>query len=87
MSNQVRRKLRQALILLLGKAVLDGDILSLYPSKLAQLLPEHVHEHRAAGSITWIQETYAGNFPRLLRLRPRPAHREHDGDCKKPHPF
>ena len=39
-TNQVRRKLRQALRLLLGKSVLDGDILSLNPPKLAQLLPE-----------------------------------------------
>ena len=49
-TNQVRRKLRQALSLLLGKPVLDGDILSLNPSKLAQLLPERVHEDRATGS-------------------------------------
>ena len=49
-TNQVRRKLRQALILLLGKPVLDGDILSLDPSKLAQLLPERLHEDRATRS-------------------------------------
>ena len=46
-TNQVRRKLRQALKLLLCKPVLDGDILSLNPSKLAQLLPERLHEDRA----------------------------------------
>ena len=67
-TNQVRRKLRQALRLLLGKPVLDGDILSLDPSKLAQLLPERLHEDRATGSSAWIQETYAGDFPCLLRL-------------------
>ena len=67
-TNQVRRKLRQALMLLLGKPVLDGDILSLNPSKLAQLLPERVQEDRATGSSAIIQETYAEDFPCLLRL-------------------
>ena len=55
-------------MLLLGKSVLDGDILSLNPSKLAQLLPERVHEDRATGSSAWIQETDAEDFSRLLRL-------------------
>ena len=55
-------------MLLLCKPVLDGDILSLNPSKLAQLLPERVHEDRAAGSSAWIQETDAEDFPCLLRL-------------------
>src|SRR6266481_1028437 len=69
--NQVRRKLRHALILLLGKSVLDGDILSLNPSKLAQLLPERVQEDRATGSSASIQETYAGDFSCPLRLGKR----------------
>src|SRR5207249_2877854 len=30
---------------------------------------------------------YARNFRWLLRLRPRPAHRKRDDDCKKPGPF
>ena len=67
-TNQLRRKLGQTLRLLLRKPVLDGDILSLDPSKLAQLLPERLHEDRATGSSAWIQETYAENFPWLLRL-------------------
>ena len=67
-TNQVRRKLRQALSLLLGKPVLDGDILSLNPSKLAQLLPERLQEDRATGSSACIQETYAEDFPCLLRV-------------------
>ena len=37
-------------MLLLGKSVLDGDILSLDPSKLAQLLPERLQEDRDTGS-------------------------------------
>ena len=49
-TNQVRRKLRSALRLLLCKPVLDGEILSLNPSKLAQLLQERLHEVRGAGS-------------------------------------
>jgi hypothetical protein len=48
---------------LLGKPVLDGDILSLDPAKLAQLLPERVHEHGATGNSALIQETYAEDFP------------------------
>ena len=67
-TNQVRRKLRQALILLLGKPVLDGDILSLDPAKLAQLLPERLQEDRATGSSAIIQETYAEDFSCLLRV-------------------
>ena len=55
------------LSLLLGKPVLDGDIFSLNPSKLAQLLPERVHEDRDTGSSAWIQETNAEDFPCLLR--------------------
>ena len=67
-TNQVRRKLRQALILLLGKPVLDGDIFSLDPAKLSHLLPERVHEDRATGSSAIIQETYAEDFSCLLRV-------------------
>ena len=46
-TNQVRRKLRQAVSFSLRKSILDGDILSFNPSKLAQLLPERLHEDRA----------------------------------------
>jgi hypothetical protein len=86
-TNQVRRKLRQTLILLLGKPVLDGDIFSLDPAKLSHLLPERVHEDRATGSSAIIQETYAEDLSCLLRVCPRPTHRERDDDCKRPHPF
>ena len=58
----------------LRKSVLDGDILSLDPAKLAQLLPERLQEDRATGSSAIIQETYAGDFPCLLRL---------DGNAKR----
>ena len=53
---------------MLSKPVLDGDILSLDPSKLAQLLPERFQEYRATRSSAWIQVTYAEDFPRLLRV-------------------
>ena len=55
-------------MLLLCKPVLDGDIFSLNPSKLAQLLPERLHENRATRSSACIQETDAEDFPCLLRL-------------------
>ena len=61
-TNQVRRKLRQALSLLLGKPVLDGDILSLNPSKLAQLLPERFQEDRATGSSAMDPGNLCGRF-------------------------
>jgi hypothetical protein len=61
---------------LLGKSVLEGDILSLNPSKLAQLLPEHLHEARTTRSSAYIQVTYAENFPCLLRLRHSPTQNE-----------
>jgi hypothetical protein len=86
-TNKFRRKLRNALILLLGKSVLGGDILSLDPPKLLHLLPERLPKNRTAGSSAIIQETYAEDFPRLLRLGHRPAHRERQDDYKKPHPF
>src|SRR6266478_8657371 len=69
--NQVRRKLRQAFILLLCKPILDGDILSLNPSKLGNLLPERLHQGRATRSSAPIQETYAGDFSCPLRLGKR----------------
>jgi len=43
----------------------------LNPSKLAQLLPECIDENRQTRSSAWIQETYAEDFPRLLRLGER----------------
>ena len=49
-TNQVRCKLRQAVIFPLCKSVLDGDILSLDPPKLSHLLPERLEEDRHAGS-------------------------------------
>ena len=81
-TNQVRRKLRQALMLLLGKPVLDGDIFSLNPAKLAQLLPERVHEDRATGSSACIQETYAEDFPCLLRVGGTAKRKEHGAKSK-----
>src|SRR5437879_1836475 len=57
-----------ALKFLIRKSVLDGDILSLNPSKLAQLLPERLHEHRHTRSSARIQETYVRNFSCLLRF-------------------
>ena len=77
----------QAVSLLLGKPVLDGDILSLDPSKLAQLLPERLQEDRATRSSAWIQETYAEDFPCLLRVGHRPAQREVRQRRQKPSAF
>jgi hypothetical protein len=62
---------------LLGKPVLDGNIPSLNPSKLAQLLPERLQEDRDTGSRTIIQESYAEDFPCLLRLDGTAKRKEH----------
>ena len=62
-TNQVRRKLRQALRLLLGKSVLDGDILSLDPSKLAQLLPERLQEDRVPEAVLASRKPMRKIFP------------------------
>jgi hypothetical protein len=72
---------------LLGKSVLDGDILSLNPSKLAQLLPERLHEDRTTRSSACIQVTYARNFRCLLRQRRDPVRCECDRESNNPHPF
>ena len=64
------------------KPVLDGDILSLNPSKLAQLLQERLHEDRATGSSASIQETYAEDFPCLLRLGERSSSQKKS--CQSP---
>ena len=50
-------------MLLLGKPVLDGDILSLNPSKLAQLLPERLHEDRATRSSASSRKPMRKIFP------------------------
>jgi hypothetical protein len=52
---------------LLRKPILDGDILALDPSKLAQLLPERL-TRTALSEAVLIQETETENFSRLLRL-------------------
>ncbi len=75
-TNQVRRKLRQALRLFLGKPVLDGEILSLDPSKLAQLLQERLHEDRAYRKQCFHPGNLCGRFslsaaPELEREEPR----------------
>jgi hypothetical protein len=62
---------------LLGKPVLDGDILSLNPSELAQLLSERLQEDRDTGSSAIIQQTYADDFPRLLRLGRNNGRQQH----------
>jgi hypothetical protein len=49
-TNQFRCKLRQALLLLVGKSVFDRDILSLNPAKLTQLSPKPFQEAAIIGS-------------------------------------
>jgi hypothetical protein len=67
-TNQVRRELRQTLILLLSKPVLENDILCLNPSKPAQLLSERIHKHRTSRGSATIQETNPEDFSRLLGM-------------------
>ena len=73
-------------MLLLGKSVLDADILSsIHPSLLSSCRNAFID--RATGSSAIIQVTYADDFSRLLRLGHRPAHRERDDDRNNPHQF
>ena len=74
-------------MLLLGKPVLDGDILSFNPSKLAQLLPKRLQEDRDTGSSAIIQETYAEDFPCLLRLGRKQLRRKEHGAKSKDRDF
>jgi hypothetical protein len=53
-----------------------ADILSLNPSKLAQLLAERLHKDRAARSGACIEETDAENLPCLLRVGKRNSKQE-----------
>jgi putative heme degradation protein len=62
---------------LLGKPILDGDVLPFNPSEFAQLLAESLHEDRATRSDAWIQVTDAKNFSRLLRRHGRAKRKEH----------
>ena len=67
--NQVRRELKQALrAFVLCKSVLDGDILSLDPSKLAEFLSQRFPRDGTTGSSARIQDADAEDFPCLLRL-------------------
>jgi hypothetical protein len=77
-----RHEMRQRVAALRAKPVLDGEILSFNPAKLAQLLPERRHEDRAAGSSAWIQITYADDFPCLLRVGGRAKRKEHGAKSK-----
>jgi hypothetical protein len=62
---------------LLGKSILNGDILSLNSPKLAQLLPECIDENRHARGSAYFQKTYAEDFSRLLRRRGTAKRKEH----------
>ena len=50
-------------MLLLCKSVLDGDILSLNPAKLAQLLPERLQEDRDTRSSALSRKPMRKIFP------------------------
>jgi hypothetical protein len=67
---------------LLGKPVLNGDVFSFNPSKLAQLLPKRLQEDRDTSSSAVIQVTYAEDFARLLRLNWNAQHNEHSAKRK-----
>jgi hypothetical protein len=86
--NQLGRKLWQAIQFLLGKSVLDDEILSLVQSNLAQLLPERIYEDRHPGSRARIEEANAEDFPCVLRVGHR-ATDDCEGESKdqKPRPF
>jgi hypothetical protein len=67
---------------LLGKPVLNGDVFSFNPSKLAQLLPKRLQEDRDTSSSAVIQKTDAEDFPCLLRVNRTTKRKEHGGKSK-----
>jgi hypothetical protein len=84
--DQVRRStIRYALPFLLGKSVLDDNVLPLDPTMVAQLLAERVQLNRATGSSTWIQVTDASDFPWLLRVGGKAKRKEHGAKRKAEH--
>jgi hypothetical protein len=72
---------------LLGKSVLDDDIFSLDPAKVAQLLSECINEGCATRSSAVIQEPYAEDFSCLLRVDHSPTEGEYESYSKDPHQF
>src|SRR5262249_6614803 len=48
-------------------------------SKLVQLLPERPPKYRAPRSSAWVEDTYAEDFPWLLRLNWNAQRNEHSG--------
>src|SRR6185437_4813350 len=85
-THELGHKAREALILLFCKSVLDGDVFSFNPAKLAQLLPEGPYEHRHTRSSAIVQETDAENFPHLLRMS-RNAKRHEQSAKRKANDF
>ncbi len=64
----------------LPESVLNDDILSLDPSKLAQFLPECVHEYRATRSRACIQVILRVGFSRLLSVSDHSNSKVHHDD-------
>jgi len=52
-----------------SKPVLQSDVFSFNPAKLAQLLPKRIDKDRHPRSSAWIQESYAEYSSWLLRLK------------------
>jgi hypothetical protein len=52
-------------------------IFALNPSKLVQFMPEHTNEGRATRSSAYIQKTYPGDFPSLLRMSGNAMRKKH----------
>ena len=63
---QLSREVRKPIILPFGGPDLNGDALALDPAKIAEPLPECLHEGRASGAGFQISDP--GDFRRWLRL-------------------
>ena len=78
-TDQSRRKLRQAIQFLLGKPILDGDILFLQSSRACAALGGMLHRGpRYTGSECLIQANLCGRFFRLLRIDETAKRKEHE---------
>src|SRR5262249_17843962 len=69
--------------LLVRKTVFDRDVFAFDPAKLAQFLPERVHEDRATRSSAIIKEANASDFSRLLRVSGNTKRKKNDAKNKQ----
>src|SRR6266403_1332677 len=85
--DQLGDERRKTLILSFRPSIFDHNVLTFDVTEIAQPVTERPDEIGLKGGCRIPQETYPGNFGRLLCLSHSPSYPEHEGDCQKPQPF